>query len=72
MLNNGCGLCVALCKNGNSTLFVRCESKDGDVVVKDCLTPYIVAWGVGEHSWEQGHYFMELKDALEYLYSDSL
>lgn len=67
MINNGCGLCVELCKRGNKTLLVRCENKDDDVVVKNCLTPFVVATDVGKHSWGQGSYFMSLQDAVDYL-----
>lgn len=71
MINDGCGLCVKLCtaRDGRS-LFVKCEKVGEDVVVRDTPTPFVVATEDTETSWTWGHYFANLKDAVEYLYSE--
>ena len=76
MINNGCGLCVELAHNvrTNKSLWVRCKQDGEDVKVLSAHDPaafhYVVATPDTDTSWSWGHYFIDLKDAVEYLYSE--
>ena len=73
MLNSGCGLCVKLAEDGNGrALWVKCNKVGDDVIVRNCPTPYVVATEDNDTSWSWGHYFVTLKDAMDYLYGDVL
>lgn len=67
MLNSGYGTCLALAAHNGRTLYVRVATVSDDVVVRDCLTPYVVATPDTETSWSWGHYFTNFDDAYEYL-----
>ena len=51
----------------NYTLIVRLTDEGN--MVKCC--PFVVCWYFDESSqtWAQGHYFMELRNAVDYLYT---
>ena len=73
MLNNGLGLCVELCSGTKDrALWAVCERIGDDVVVeKENPAPYVVATRTDSpNCWTWGHYFENLKDAVEYLYSE--
>lgn len=68
MLNNGCGVCLKLVEHKGRALYVKVTvEKNGNVVVRDTPTPFVVATPDTETSWIWGHYFINFNDAYEYL-----
>lgn len=55
--------------NGEDYLVIGFNKPKDKLFLLSPANTYIVAWGVGEKGWCQGHYFMsDLKGAMEYLF----
>lgn len=57
---------LTIAKNGEYTLLMRFGEDEKPVKCQ----PYVVAWLYESESdtWAQGHYFDDIKSAVEYLY----
>ena len=69
MINDGCGLCLLLFEHKSGrNLYVKCDLQEsGNVTVRNCPQPFVVATPDTPTSWTWGHYFANFDQAYEYL-----